>query len=307
MADMERRLGRGLGSLLGGGQRSEEPEAQALEPILETGPAPQREIALDQIQPNPHQPRQRFDPEQLEELVSSIRNHGVLQPVCVRQVAVDRFELISGERRVRSAGIAGLSMIPAVVRADVDDDQMLELALVENVQRQDLDAMEKARGYQDLMTRLGKTQQEVADKVGLKRSTVANHVRLLELPPPVQDGVSKNLISMGHARALLGLGSNTRAILRLFEKTVREYLSVRQVEQAVKEAGSEERGEKPVSSAPASVPWVREIESRMQTLLGTRCQVKNAPRGYKGQIVLHYHDRAELDRLINVLAPSEEL
>ena len=305
---MERRLGRGLGSLLGGTPaKEEEPIAEIPRPEVADTPIAPRELPLAQIHPNPHQPRVRFDKEQLEELVASIRNHGILQPICVRPVGEKRYEIISGERRWRSAGEVGLESIPVVIREDVDDDQMLELALVENVQRQDLDAIEKAKGYKDLMDRLGKTQQDVAERVGLKRSTVANHLRLLELPPPVQDGVSRGLLSMGHARALLGLGDDTRTMLRLFEKTVRENLSVREVEQAVKDAGKKAPEAKVKAAKPAPPAWVKEIETRIQTDLGSRTQVKNSPRGYKGQIVLHYHDREELDRLIERLAPQDEL
>ncbi|MFT4543362.1 MAG: ParB family chromosome partitioning protein [Planctomycetota bacterium] len=305
---MERRLGRGLGSLLGGGAIPEAVQPEPAPIIVDAAEAGQRKIALAQIHPNPHQPRVRFDEEHLSELVASIKNHGILQPICVRSAGEERFEIISGERRWRSAALAGLDSIPVVVRDEVSDEDMLELAIVENVQRQDLDAMEKARGYQDLMDRLCKTQQEVADRVGLKRSTVANHLRLLDLPPPIQDGVSKGMISMGHARAFLGLGDDTRLMLKLFEKTVRDYLSVRQVELEVKlltNRSEEQEGQaKPEDKI---VPWVTDIESKMQTRFGTRCQIKNAARGYKGQIVLHYHDRAELDRLISTLAPSEEL
>ncbi len=311
---MERRLGRGLGSLLGGSGRGNEP-SEGPPPRDEgvTAEEPKREeerIPVDRIRPNPHQPRVHFDAEQLEELVASIRQHGVLQPICVREADGGGYELISGERRWRSAKIVGLERIPAVVRQGVSDDQMLELALVENVQRQDLDAIEKAKGYRDLMVRLGKTQKEVADQVGKKRSTVANHLRLLDLPAPVQDGISKGLLSMGHARALLGLGKDTRGVLKLFEKAVRENLSVRQVEEAVKQssrAGVDQGGATKNKEATQTPAWVKEIESRIQNRLGIRCQLRNPGKAYRGQIVLHYHDRAELDRLIDQLAPEELL
>src|SRR5688572_14180266 len=185
---MDRRLGKGLSSLLG--QPADETVARALE--------------LGDIDPNPFQPRKTMDPAGLEELRDSIAQHGVLQPVVVRKNG-GRYQLVSGERRWRAARLAGLDRIPAVVREDVTDEQMLELALVENLQRRDLDPIERARGFQALMETLGITQEAVAAKVGLKRATVANHLRLLELPAKVQDAVGRGLVTMGHARALLGL------------------------------------------------------------------------------------------------------
>src|SRR4029079_17464167 len=222
---MERRLGRGLGSLLGTSDSFEEQKKAG-------------ELPLDAIRPNPHQPRRTFDPVALEELTESIRRHGILQPIVVR--ASDRdaegrsFEVVSGERRWRASRMAGRTSIPVTVR-EVDNDQMLELALVENLQRQDLDAIERATGYQQMMKALTITQEQVAEKVGLKRSTVANHLRLLELPAAAQEAVRRNLITMGHARALLGLADATQ-VMALVERIARQDLSVRDVERLVREA-----------------------------------------------------------------------
>ncbi|MBM3988030.1 MAG: ParB/RepB/Spo0J family partition protein, partial [Planctomycetes bacterium] len=199
---MERRLGKGLSSLLGGRVEG----------------ATSQELALALIDPNPFQPRVTMDPAGLEELRDSISNHGILQPIVVRKLD-GRYQIISGERRWRAARLAGLERIPAVLREVVSDNEMLELALVENVQRRDLDPLERARGFKALMEGLGITQEAVAIKVGLKRATVANHMRLLELPEKVQQAVGKGLLSMGHARALLGL-STPEQIEGLMEQCV---------------------------------------------------------------------------------------
>lgn len=292
MAAAERRLGRGLGSLLGS----------------EPAPAPGsgvQEIPLDRIRANAHQPRRVFEVAAMEELTESIRQHGVLQAVVVRRDG-DGYELVAGERRTRAARAAGLVAIPATVRDDITDAQMLELALVENVQRQDLDPIERARGYRQMADQLHLTQEQVADRVGLKRATVANHMRLLELPELAQQAVQSGLVSMGHARALLGLAEPAR-IPELVGRIVREGLSVRDVEALVraesqpiaKQAGS-------VITPPGSPPWIGELESRMQERLGTKVSLRNQP-GFRGQIVIDYFNRSDLDRLCQILAPKSML
>lgn len=295
---MERRLGRGLGSLLGDSVATPD----AAEPARRDGP---QELRLDEIRPNPQQPRTVFDPGALEELRDSIRNHGILQPVVVRRT--DRgYELIAGERRWRGARLAGLERIPAIIREDVDDGTLLELALVENVQRRDLDAMEKARGYQNLVEALGLTQEQVAQKVGLKRSTVANHLRLLELPEKAQQAVQEGLVTMGHARALLGLADETR-ILTILAQVVREGLSVRQTEQLVRDAAQpQEAGEEPETTLQPAAPWLVDFQDRMREHLGTKVEVRNG-KDYRGQITIRYFGREDLDRLMGILAPRESL
>lgn len=292
---VERRLGRGLGSLIGPTEDSSTEEIP-------------REIELTRIQPNPKQPRRTFDEAALSELALSLKEHGVLQPVVLREVA-SGFELISGERRWRAAKLAGLTRIPATVRKNVSDAEMLELALVENVQRQDLDPIERARGFRAIIESLGITQEEAARKVGLQRASVANHIRLLELPMPVQDAVSRGLLSFGHARAILGIESAVGRIAAM-ERAVREGLSVRQIEESARKAGSSARGGsvapgtlKPHVASPA---WVGEVEGRLREALGTKVSIRNG-RGYRGQIVLEYFDRAGLDRLCAKLAPGRTI
>jgi ParB family chromosome partitioning protein len=245
-----------------------------------------------------------FEPEALSELAESIRNHGILQPIVVRASA-QGYEIISGERRWRAAKLVGLLTVPVVVRDQVPDDQMLELALIENVQRQELDAIERARGYRQMMVELHITQEDVAQKVGLKRATVANHLRLLDLPPQVQEAVGKGLITMGHARALLG-HPDPKLLRGLVERVAREGLSVRQVESLVRQAS--QRGTSATSPLKAEPPpsWLKELESRLRESLGRKVSLKNGS-GYRGQIVLEYYDRGDLDRLCDQLSPPDRL
>lgn len=291
---MERRLGKGLGSLLG----STPPP-----PSPTTGDPSGLEVS--QIRPNPFQPRKVFDSEGLEELRDSITNHGVLQPIVVRRRA-DGYELISGERRWRASKLAGKTTIPAVVREDVSDDEMLELALVENVQRRDLNPLERAQGFQGLMKGLELSQEGVAKRVGLKRATVANHLRLLDLPSKVQDALREDLISMGHARALLGLGDAT-SMVDLLERTVRGQLSVREVEKAVRDAQNPPKPtEEPEKEIQPAQPWVRDLEARLRERLGTKATIQNGP-DYRGKIVIDYYSREALDRLVEQLLPPKAL
>jgi ParB family chromosome partitioning protein len=293
---VNRRLGRGLDSLLG---------VPPGEPGISPRAATPVEVELDRIRPNPSQPRRTFEPEGLEELRDSIRLHGILQPILVRRVE-DGYELIAGERRWRAARMAGLERVPAVVRDEVEDRAMLELALVENVQRRDLDALERARGYRQMIDDLGLTQEQVADRVGLKRATVANHLRLLDLPPEAQEALRQGLVTMGHARALLAL-QDRGSLLALVQRVAREGLSVRQVEAAVRARLSSSQAARSGAAAPEKqAPWEREIEGRMRAHLGSRVRIRNRP-GYKGKIVIDYHDRADLDRLIELLAPRAEI
>ncbi len=287
---MERRLGRGLGSLLGTSSG------------IETTRQSPTHLAIDDLQPNPYQPRRVFDAEPLAELADSIRTHGILQPIVVRAVA-HGYEIISGERRWRAARLAGLLTVPVVVRDQVPDAQMLELALIENVQRQELDAIERAHGYRQMMTELRITQEEVAAKVGLKRATVSNHLRLLELPPKIQEALGRGLLTMGHARAMLG-HPNPTALNALVERVVREGLSVRQVETLVRNAGTAAKSGEALKTQRAS--WIDALEARLRESLGRRVSVKNG-EPYRGQIVIEYYDRDDLDELCQRLAPQEEL
>lgn len=313
---MEKRLGRGLGSLLG--NRSSESAQPATPAPTRTRLEGRDLIELDEIRPNPYQPRQVFDPGGLQELRTSIQNHGVLQPIVVRP-ADDGYEIVSGERRWRAARMAGLEAIPVVVREGVPDSEMLELALVENLQRRDLDPIERARGYQQMAEQLSLTQDQVARRVGLQRSTIANHIRLLELDDPIQSAVSAGRLTMGHARALLGV-EDGRERLELARDIERDGLSVRDIERRVRgeeeasapaEASSSSPARPSADEPPRSVePWAKGLEDRIKVATGTKVEIRNratAGGGMEGQIVLHYYDRKQLEGLIARLAPDTTL
>ncbi len=311
---MEKRLGRGLGSLLSQSSAQAPPTPEPA-PAANSAASPGSRLPLDSIRANPFQPRTEFSAEGLEELAASIRQHGILQPIVVRR-AVNGFELVSGERRLRASKIAGLETIPALVRDQVSDDEMLELAMVENLQRRDLDPMERARGYQRMVEQLKLTQAEVADRVGLKRSTVTNHLRLLELPDEIHAQIGSGQLTMGHAKALLAADSGDREKLSL--EIVHEGLSVREAERRARGDAEQIVTLQPkapttmsansASAAPAGPkdPWARDLESRLRDQFGTKAEVHNRP-GYTGQIVLHYYDRESLERLMESLAPKAAL
>ncbi len=285
----KRRLGRGLEALLGREEGGfEGGSVDACELI---------QIAVDQIDANPYQPRRQFNPEEIASLADSLRQHGMLQPVLVRAVGL-RYQLIAGERRLRASIEAHLHEIPARV-LDLDDQRVFELAMVENLQREDLNAIDKATAFRDYLGRYGGTQEELAGRLGLDRSTISNLIRLLELPEVVRGAVSGNEISQGHARALLGLPdeeTRTAAYLRI----VAEHLSVRQTEALVATGvptPSRPRVRKDPAHAPeAKAPHLVDLEQLLHNHLRTTVLIK--PRNEdRGQIIIDYSSREEFDRL----------
>ncbi len=304
---MERRLGRGLDSLIGGGTPPSGGDEKGVLPakkVPQTGP---RNLPITSVRPNPDQPRKVFDSSALEELRDSIQRHGVLQPIYVRPTERG-FEIIAGERRWRAARMAGLTSIPATVSTEADE-RMLELALVENLQRQDLDPLEKAHAFRELQQSLGLTQAQVAERVGMKRATVANHLRLLDLPTEAQEAVVQGLITMGHAKALLAL-PDAAAIRSALLTTVKQELSVRQLERLVAARDGASPSADPSREKPSKpqkiAPWARELENRMRDHLETRVSIENRA-GYKGRIIIRYHDREELERICNKLGPPDQI
>jgi ParB family chromosome partitioning protein len=247
------------------------------------------EIPLARIRENPRQPRQRMDDEALAGLAESIRQHGVIQPILVTE-SIDGYTLVAGERRVRAARMAGLERVPAIVR-QLADRQQLELALVENLQREDLDPMEAARAYRQLMDEFSFTQEDLATRVGRARSTVANTLRLLELHPTVQDAVAASLISEGHARALGGLPTETQA--PAVTTVIADDLSVRQTEELVRRV-REPRAERVATQATPD-PDVERVEEDLRRSLGTKVRLSRTRRG--GRIVIEYFGEDELARL----------
>jgi ParB family transcriptional regulator, chromosome partitioning protein len=248
------------------------------------------EIPLARIRENPRQPRLRMDDEALAGLAESIRQHGVIQPILVTET-IDGYTLVAGERRVRAARLAGLERIPAIVR-QLADRQQLELALVENLQREDLDPMEAAHGYRALMDEFSFTQEDLATRVGRARSTVANTLRLLDLHPAVQEAVASSLLSEGHARALGGLSTETQGPAAAM--VIADDLSVRQAEELVRRL-REPRGERAATPTASPDPDVERVEEDLRRSLGTKVRLTRTRRG--GRIVIEFFGDDELARL----------
>jgi ParB family chromosome partitioning protein len=310
----ERRLGRGLEALLGFsneasmGSENFAGETQAPSHEFEHGDnsAGQQWIDLVMIDRNPYQPRQQFDEAEIADLCDSIRTHGFLQPIVVRPM-MGRFQIIAGERRFRAAQLAAWNQVPVLVR-EVDDRQMAELAIVENVQRKDLNALEKAASFQRYIQEYGCTQEELAGRVNVDRSTVANLIRLLELPEQVKQLVAAGEISQGHARALLPLGDEEEQ--KMFAKRIAaESLSVRTTEQLVSEHIQRADGE-PLkvfsgegTSSPANVSvsgHLSQLEDQLRLALGTKVELRQSAKG-KGKITIHFGNLDEFDRLKGIL------
>ena len=280
-------LGRGLGALIPGAGSAPAPEPE----LLEAGPL---SIPIDAIDPNPDQPRRVFDPEQIRSLADSIRRHGVLQPVVVRR-AGDRYELVVGERRWRACREAGLAALPAVV-ADIADRGRLEVALVENVQRHDLNPIELAHAFRAL-GEAGATQEEIGERVGLDRSTVSNHLRLLDLPNEMQADVEMGRISAGHAKALLQVANPERR-RHLRDRIVSDGLSVRASEELAQTSGAK-RPRKPTSARPASDPNLQRLIDALRQRLQTRVRIQG--EAARGRIEIEYFGADDLQRLAGML------
>lgn len=254
------------------------------------------EIELDSIEENPFQPRTYFDEESIRELASSIRELGVIQPITVRKLAGNKFQLVSGERRFRASKLIGNKTIPAYIRL-ANDQEMLEMAIVENVQRQDLDPIEIALSYQRLIDEVQLTQEELSNRVGKKRSTVTNYLRLLKLDPIIQTGMRDGFISMGHGRTLINVESNTDQIT-IYEKILRDKLSVRQTEDLVKnlKAGTMARAAK----KRALPNYVSESIGDFSNYFGNKVNVTVAKSG-KGRITIPFSSEEDFNRIKNLL------
>lgn len=261
-------------------------------------PVGELHIDIDRIRPNPHQPRKAFDEGGLEELAASIQVQGVLQPVVVRPTGDGHFELVAGERRWRAAQRAGLHRVPAVVR-EVPDEKLLELALIENLQREDLNPIEEAEGYRVLIDDLKLTQQDVASRVGKQRTTVTNALRLLGLPRRVQDELRVGALGAGHGKAIAGLDGAGEQIA-LAERTIREGLSVRQVEAIVARLGNPKAAK--AAKAAQRDPNVAAAEQTLQRAVGTKVRIVGGPK--RGRVELEYYSAEELDRIYQMLVRS---
>lgn len=300
----KRGLGRGLGALI---------------PVSGPGPA---EVPIDAIAPNPMQPRQKLDPEALEELAASIREHGLIQPLIVSQVPAEplekpqagpaegraeavadagapRYQLIAGERRLEAAKLAGLIRVPVIIR-EATPQEMLELALVENIQRADLNPLEQAMAYKHLMDDFGLTQEQVADRVGKSRAAVANSVRLLRLPEEIKNSLAQGQITEGHARAILALDDLDEQ-RKVWRAILKQGLNVRQTEEAVRRLTTEPKPKRPIQ--PAS-PETKALEERFREALGTKVQLFRSKRG--GRLVIYFYSEEELQALFDLIVPKVE-
>ncbi|RIK39773.1 MAG: stage 0 sporulation protein J [Chloroflexi bacterium] len=292
----KRGLGRGLGALI----RNTESLPPAAGGV--------RSLAVEQIRPNPRQPRTRFDETALAELAESIRTHGIIQPLIVTQSTEqpDTYYLVAGERRWRAARLAGLAEVPALVR-EASPSQLVEWALVENIQRADLNPLEEAAAYQTLMDELGLTQDEVADRVGKSRPAVGNTVRLLQLPLPYQEALLAGMISAGHARALLRLKEDPPAMEQALAAVMRQELNVRQTEALVNTLlAADTRPEPEQPEIPPSVhAHLAHLENRFRSILGTRVNLTRNANG-SGRLVIHFYNEDDLAQLYELIAGSDE-
>lgn len=311
MSKRKSALGKGLGALLPTESIDETPAPDLSKTRLYNfedrirAARQTNEVSIDLIDPNPYQPRTSFDSEGLEELAASIRQLGIIQPVTLRAVSSGRYQLISGERRLRAAEMAGLSSLPSYVR-EADSEAMLEMALVENLQRKSLNPIEISLGYQRLIDECGLTQDKVADKVGKNRTTVANFLRLLKLPPEVQAALKSEEVTVGHARALLALDSDQKKIA-LLRQIKSKGLSVRAVEDEIRKmlAGAGKNGQSKKRSSNSGYleePAVRELRDRLRNRLSTQVVINPKVNADGGRIEVEYYSDDDLDRLVELMA-----
>ena len=295
-------LGRGLDALI------------STSDVRPQGSSTINEVALDCIEPNPNQPRREFDETALAELAASIREIGIIQPITLRQTDTNHFQLIAGERRWRAARMAGLSTIPAYIRT-IKDENIVEMALVENIQREDLNAIEIALAYEHLMSSTGMTQEKVSERVGKSRAAIANYLRLLKLPAQVQMALQNKEIDMGHARALLSLNSPSLQI-KLFREIQKNAYSVRKVEEIARRLNAcdnaaaqdsndntQEENGTVSSTIPASDKQEQtftELKDRLSSFFGTKVQMTCSAKG-KGRISIPFANEAELERIMSIL------
>ncbi len=252
-------------------------------------------VPVQNVRPNPHQPRTDFDEFKLLELSESVKQHGLIQPITVRQISANRYELISGERRLRASKMAGLENVPAYIR-EVNDEQLITFAIIENIQREQLNPIETALGYQRLIEECSLTQEEVAKRVDKNRTTVTNSLRLLNLPPAIQAGLKEGRISAGHARTLIPI-TDPKKQEHLYHRVIEQELSVRELEDLVRNLSSKKTKAK-TSKAGSEDIILREITNRLRRTLATKVNIKQKNKG--GEIRIEYYTDEELERLINL-------
>lgn len=281
-------LGRGLSALI------------ETEPIAAVGSTIFNEIEISKIKPNPNQPRTEFDDEALEELAASIRANGIISPITLRKISDDNYQIIAGERRYRASKLAGLDKIPAYIR-DVDDGQVMEMALIENIQREDLNAIEIALSYNSLVATLNLTQEALAERVGKKRATITNYLRLLKLPAEIQMGLKDKKIDMGHARALVSV-ENPEQMLTIYAQVLNEGASVRRTEELVRMAATGETVEKAEKKEKQHVIMPEEYDALCKELnekFNARVKLSYNEKG-KGKVVIPFDSDDDLMRLMSL-------
>ena len=304
----KRALGRGLSALLSDNSPEDKLDVDIQTPAGSTSHAQPvsgiAEIQVEEIEVNPFQPRTHFDQEALQELSESIKVHGIIQPITVRRLTTNQYQLISGERRFQASKLAGLKTIPAYIRS-ANDQQMLEMALIENIQRENLNAIEIALSYQRLISECSLKQDELGDRVGKNRATVTNYLRLLRLPPDIQIAVRDNKLSMGHARAIINV-ENPDKQLYIFKKTLSEDLSVRKVEELVREVSGKkaenDSGELGSTGAVTVSREISQLQSKLSSHFGTRVVVKSD--GAKGEIKIPFLSIEDLNRVLDIFKLS---
>lgn len=285
-------LGKGLSALL-------QDAAEEVKPRGGTSSALQEELRLSDIRPNPNQPRTIFDEEALQELAASIKSIGIVQPITVREVEGGKYEIVAGERRFRASKLAGLETIPAYIRK-VEEESMLELALIENIQREDLNSIEIAISYQRLIDECNLTQDALSERVGKKRTTISNYLRLLRLPAPIQLAIKNREISMGHARAIINI-EDPETQNMIFEQILKYDFSVRKVEEIVRELMQpEEAKEKKVEKKREPIGDYIELQSHLARYFDTKVDLKRNEKG-RGKIVISFKSDSELERIVELL------
>lgn len=278
------RLGRGLGALIS----TEEPTAAVGSTIF-------NEVPISQIKPNPNQPRKDFDEESLQELAISIKNNGIISPITLRKISDNEYQIVAGERRYRASIIAGLEKIPAYIR-DASEEQVMEMALIENIQREDLNAIEIALSYNSLCATLNLTQEALAERIGKKRATITNYLRLLRLPAEIQIGIKNKVIEMGHARAIAGI-SDAQLQLKIYNEVVNKQASVRQTEEMVRKALNPNENQ---NTPSFNSEEYTKLQNSLSTLFNSKIKLKYNENG-KGSISIPFKNDEDLSRIMSLL------
>ena len=278
------RLGRGLGALIS----TEEPTAAVGSTIF-------NEVPISQIKPNPNQPRKDFDEESLQELAISIKNNGIISPITLRKISDNEYQIVAGERRYRASIIAGLEKIPAYIR-DASEEQVMEMALIENIQREDLNAIEIALSYNSLCATLNLTQEALAERIGKKRATITNYLRLLRLPAEIQIGIKNKVIEMGHARAIAGI-SDAQMQLKIYNEVVKKQASVRQTEEMVRKALNPNENQ---NTPSFNSEEYTKLQDSLSALFNSKIKLKYNENG-KGSISIPFKNDEDLSRIMSLL------